>query len=313
MQKEKRIPSTELEPLAAGLAQTFIQRWDLYPRQLDDGSYICIRKPLTQNHILAHLRGDITLGAYLLDSENQARFVVFDADDQDQMVGLFNITRALSTEGVPNYLERSRRGGHLWLFFDIPASGKEARAFGHGLMAAHGLSDIELYPKQDKLGKGPGSLIRLPFGIHRGDMHRYGFITPYGQPLAPRLRDQIPFFHKPETIPETFFARHLDKNRPLADKPIAKITEGQGRTLSQALKERMSVYEFVSQYVELSPTGRGLCPFHDDQHKSFAVNVETNYWNCFAGCGGGSLIDFWMKRQKCDFKTAVRELAEMIL
>jgi DNA primase len=56
-----------------------------------------------------------------------------------------------------------------------------------------------------------------------------------------------------------------------------------------------------------------LCPFHNDQHPSLGVNAEKNYWYCFAGCGGGSVIDFWMKWRGCDFKTAVTELAGMVL
>lgn len=71
--------------------------------------------------------------------------------------------------------------------------------------------------------------------------------------------------------------------------------------------------QFVTRYVPLSEKGRGLCPFHDDQASSFAVNDEGNYWSCFAGCGGGSIIDFWMRRQNCDFQTAIRELATMLL
>jgi DNA primase len=49
------------------------------------------------------------------------------------------------------------------------------------------------------------------------------------------------------------------------------------------------------------------------------VNDEKGYWKCFAGCGGGSVIDFYMQYQEqvlgreCDFKAAVGELAEMLL
>ena len=36
-----------------------------------------------------------------------------------------------------------------------------------------------------------------------------------------------------------------------------------------------------------------LCPFHDEEHPSFAVNVETGLWHCF-GCGvGGKMEDFY--------------------
>ncbi|MHA2433799.1 MAG: CHC2 zinc finger domain-containing protein, partial [Candidatus Thorarchaeota archaeon] len=43
------------------------------------------------------------------------------------------------------------------------------------------------------------------------------------------------------------------------------------------------------------------------------VNDEGNYWHCFAGYGGGSVIDFWMNWRECDFTTAIKELAEMLL
>jgi DNA primase len=87
-------------------------------------------------------------------------------------------------------------------------------------------------------------------------------------------------------------------------------------TVSERIKASVTVLEFVSQYVDLKPTASGaigLCPFHDDHHPSFGVNAEGDYWNCWAGCGGGSVIDFWMRWRKCDFTTAVKELAEMLL
>ena len=82
------------------------------------------------------------------------------------------------------------------------------------------------------------------------------------------------------------------------------------------IRNAADIVEIISEAVVLKKTGRnfvGLCPFHDDHHPSFGVNDAENYWHCFAGCGGGSVIDFWMKWQDCDFTTAVRELAQMLL
>lgn len=33
------------------------------------------------------------------------------------------------------------------------------------------------------------------------------------------------------------------------------------------------------------------CPFHEDKSPSFSVDVDKGLWNCFAGCGSGSVID----------------------
>ena len=87
-------------------------------------------------------------------------------------------------------------------------------------------------------------------------------------------------------------------------------------TVSEKVKAAVTVLDFVNQYVELKPTASGAigrCPFHDDHNPSFGINCEGDYWHCFAGCGGGSIIDFWTRMKDCDFTTAVTELAEMLL
>ena len=77
----------------------------------------------------------------------------------------------------------------------------------------------------------------------------------------------------------------------------------------ERVKNAITVKDFVSEYVNLKGN-TGHCPFHDDQHKSFGVNEEENYWHCFAGCGGGSIIDFYMLMKDMDFMTAVDDLAD---
>lgn len=312
MQKEIYTPRNELEPLAENLARVFVQRNDLHARQLDDGRYISIKKPLESWHLISHLKGKITLGTYVLNLASQARFIVFDADDNQQLVGLIYMARKLMEEDVPTYLESSRRGGHLWLFFEQPILGRETRKFGKGLLDAHGLKGIELFPKQDKLGDGPGSLIRLPFGIHRRDGRRYDFLNIEGQQLAPTLVDQINLLSDPKPVPEAAFEAYKQQGSQTKQRVESTTSEESGVSLSNQIKNSVTVFDFVSQYVELKPNGRGLCPFHDDQQSSFSVNAEENYWHCFAGCGGGSIIDFWMKWQGCDFKTAVRGLEELL-
>jgi hypothetical protein len=90
---------------------------------------------------------------------------------------------------VPVDLEKSRRGGHLWLFLAEAVAGREARALGQGLLAAHRVEGVKLFPKQDQIADGPGSLIRMPFGVHRLTDRRYGFSTADGSPLAPTIRE----------------------------------------------------------------------------------------------------------------------------
>lgn len=311
------LPDAELCRPALVLAQRFVQRWDLYAHQLDDGRYVCVHEPLNVGHLFAHLRGEITLGIYLLDQENKVRFLVLDADDTQGWERLGHLARELAGEDVPAYLEKSRRGGHLWLFLAQAVAGREARAFGQGLLAAHQVEGVELFPKQDELTDGPGSLIRMPFGVHRLTGCCYGFYTADGSPLAPTIRGQIHALRTPDTVPEAAHEayRSFVSHRLPAATPAEPLEMPTGM-VSERIKASVTVLEFVSQYVDLKPTASGaigLCPFHDDHNPSFGVNTEGNYWNCFAGCGGGSVIDFYMKWRKCDFTTAVRELAGMVL
>lgn len=46
------------------------------------------------------------------------------------------------------------------------------------------------------------------------------------------------------------------------------------------------------------------CPFHDDTTPSFSINSETGLWRCHAGCGGGSVFDFVMRKENIEFKQA---------
>lgn len=315
-ERKKGLTNYELSRPAMTLARRFVQRWDILAQQLNDGRYICVHKPLNVDHLLGHLRGDITLGAYLLDNESRARFIVIDADNERGFSELIHLAKGLEQEYTPSYLERSRRGAHLWLFFDRPIVGRQAREFGRGLMTAYEVGDLELFPKQSKIGEGPGSLIRMPFGKHRLSGRRYGFINSDGEPLAPTLREQIHALSEPQTVSKGAFDsyRACAPSEPLLSS--STLNEDSESTVSERIKSSVTVLEFVSQYVDLKSInsgGVGRCPFHDDHRPSFGVSDEGNYWHCFSGCGGGSVIDFWMKWRDCDFTTAVTELARELL
>lgn len=51
-----------------------------------------------------------------------------------------------------------------------------------------------------------------------------------------------------------------------------------------------------------------LCPFHEDERPSFAVNLQHGGWCCFAACGRGDLVSFQMKRHDQSFAEAAKAL-----
>ena len=136
-------------------------------------------------------------------------------------------------------------------FFDLPTPGHQVRAFGQGLLANHGISGVELFPKQDQLGKGPGSLTRMPFGLHRLAGRRCGFITPDGEHLAPTIREQIRLFSAPQTVPEAAFEAY-ESHVPAEPPPAvsAPVEEPTG-PLSERIKTSVTVLEFVGRLLVL--------------------------------------------------------------
>jgi hypothetical protein len=310
--KEQQPNPEQIEELAQILGDIFVQRWDLYARQLDDSRYVCIREPLTQAHLEAHLRGDITLGTYVLDAESNGRFMVLDADNDPDWRRLVGVSQALHSLDTVSYLEHSRRGGHLWLFFTEPRPGREIRAFGKGLLTHSNIDSVELFPKQDQLKSGPGSLVRLPFGVHQRSGQPYGFYDTKGRPLASALSRQIMALEDREMVPGPVFERFRNIAAPAPVQAVITSNRRLKQTSvglpSERIKKAVPLQAFVAQYVELSASGTGCCPFHDDNSPSFSVNEEEGYWHCFACEKGGSVIDFYMALKNCDFQTAIRDL-----
>lgn len=295
--------------LLQAFAGTFIARFDTYPYQLPDGSYnrahntlpdgIKQYHPLQISHLEGHLKGNHTLGAYILSPESVTTKIVFDDDTDEGLKRLAEIGQDLSHQGVPSYLEQSRRGGHLWLFTP-PLTGRDARRVGKYLLGERNLTskDIEIYPKQDFLhGEHVGSLVRLPFGKHLKTGKVYGFIDFEGHDLANRRRDQLVIVSNPARVSQQV----IDGILSLA--PEAKKTFQIDRTRLKRysadmppdvrIKRAVSPIDYISQYVELDHTGRGLCPFHDDHRQS--LKVYDDGWHCFAGCEGNTIIDFYLK------------------
>jgi hypothetical protein len=137
--------------IAEKLTEQFANRSDIHARQLRDGRYSFINRPFTPALMYAHLKGELTLGTYLLGKDNQTKFAVLDADDE--ISGLKEVHEYLKSMDIPSYLETSRRGGHLWLFFEEKITGKQAKDFGLSLTREHNLH-LEVFPKQEQLNGG---------------------------------------------------------------------------------------------------------------------------------------------------------------
>ena len=78
------------------------------------------------------------------------------------------------------------------------------------------------------------------------------------------------------------------------------------KSAAQAIRDTVTAEHVISLYGYKTRHGFMLCPFHGDKKTpSLKVYPGTGGWHCF-GCGkGGSVIDFVMEHENCDFRTAV--------
>ena len=159
----------EFLPQFAGM---FINRTDDYAVQRENGRYMRVGVPLTWEVVREHVQGKQTVGTYVMNAHGLCRYVVYDADSEDGLDVLLGVQAHLANDGILSYLEASRRGGHLWVLLDGMYRASDVRRW----LPPYCPVGVEFYPKQDE-GTGYGSLIRLPFGVHRQSGCWYPFLV----------------------------------------------------------------------------------------------------------------------------------------
>jgi hypothetical protein len=136
-----------------------------------------IYPPLTQDLIQAHLRGDITVAACLIDPEGMSRVSALDIDEGGEEV-LRRVLNLATIQGFVGFAQSSvneeHQGGHVWLLFRERTSPQQLRRLSQQLAQQAGIS-AETYPTR--------KTIRLPLGVHRWTDKRGRLFLPDSQVL----------------------------------------------------------------------------------------------------------------------------------
>ncbi len=253
---------------------------------------------LTVETVRRHLAGEITIGIYAINAVTQrCKWMAIDADYKTALEDLIKVQRQLQNDGIAAALEKSKRGGHLWIFFEQPVLAREARIYIYHVagklgvqVKGTGLADgIEIFPKQDQLRREEfGNAIRAPLGVHRGAREsrgwRYWF---YGADY--KLEDQLAYLSgiarvkeahlqrmvAGKAIPKEFaqYARRTERPKYFESKP------GDFRILDYVEVKRQVGRNWVNRCPSCAAQGR------DRSGDNLAISVEEpRKYCCWAGC-----------------------------
>lgn len=83
--------------------------------------------------------------------------------------------------------------------------------------------------------------------------------------------------------------------------------------VTDTIKERIDIVEFIAGYVSLRKAGKsfiGFCPFHPNtKSAAFYVFPDTQSFHCFGCKASGTVFDFLMRREGLEFREALEQLA----
>jgi hypothetical protein len=235
----------------------------------DNGKHYYYRpkhgRRLSLEAIRDHLNGRVTIGLYSLNPQTQrSKWVAIDADYDNALEDLLKLQWELCQDGVESALERSRRGGHLWIFADQPLLARDCRIYIYNLAkrlrvpvkGAAGLAEgIELFPRQDELRADEfGNAIRGPLGIHQAVRKRYWFYNADYQ-----LQAQL---------------EYLSGLRKITEKEMTRFVAG------------------LTMPEEFQPRSKAILPPYDPNRREFRVLDHVgpvrprsgNYWTKCPSC-----------------------------
>lgn len=248
---------------------------------------------LTLQTIRDHLTGRVTIGLYSLNPKTQrSKWVAIDADYKNAIEDLLKLQWELHRDGVESALERSRRGGHLWIFTAKPLLAKQCRTYIYNLAmrlrvplkGAAGLAEgIEVFPRQDLLEPGDfGNAIRGPLGIHRGAGKRYWF---YGADYD--FDAQLGFLERLKKISEpdmNTFVQDLEmpeefRPRPRVELPPYDPTRREFRILDYVRSVRRRSRNYWTRCPSCAEQGG------DNSGDNLAISIsDPRKYKCWAGC-----------------------------
>ena len=258
------------------------------PKGKKDGSPV----RLTPAIVRQHLEGAITIAIYAINPRTQrSKWVAIDADYEDALNDLLKLQWELKQDGVEAALEKSRRGGHLWIFAQRPLLARDCRIYIYNLakrlrvpVKGSGLADgIEVFPRQDRVEANEfGNAIRAPLGIHRGAGKRFWFYSAdytiakqltYLERLKRITEEEMSGFVRGLKMPEEF------ERKPKLNLPPLDPNRREFRILDHVRVRRKLGRDYWTRCPSCADQGR------DRSGDNLAISIaDPRKYRCWAGC-----------------------------
>jgi hypothetical protein len=251
---------------------------------------------LTLDTIRRHLEGSLTIGLYAVNPQTQrSKWVAIDADYENALEDLLKLQWQLRQDGVEAALERSRRGGHLWIFAQSPLLARDCRVYIYNLASrlkvpvkGTKLADgIEVFPKQDTVPTGEfGNAIRGPLGVHQAVRKRFWFYS-----ANYTLEAQMAYLLRVRKITGAElggFIRDLKMPKEFEVKP--KIGTSRYRSGRSTNRPEFRILDHVAIKRKSGRNYWTRCPScarhnRDQSGDNLAISVaDPRKYKCFAGC-----------------------------
>jgi hypothetical protein len=207
---------------------------------------------------------------------------------------LLKLQWELRQDGVDAALEKSRRGGHLWIFAQKPLLARDCRVYIYNLavrlkvpVKGSRLADgIEVFPKQDKLQANEfGNALRAPLGVHQANKKRYWF---YGADYS--FEEQMAYLTRLKKISESemaAFVRGLEMPPEFAPPKIEVATV---RSSLNGNYREFRILDYVSVRRKMARNYWTRCPScaqqgRDKSGDNLAISIaDPRKYRCWAGC-----------------------------
>ncbi len=262
----------------------------MWRRGRSDIGYSPVRASLSSGLVAAHLRGDQTLGSYVVRHGDVGTQLIFDIDirkkslqrswgDPEAIAHLRSVVDEAGRELLvhlrgcgldPLLVDSGFKGRHLWCILQHPQPAGLIRDVGHALLTsgpeAHPQVRVEVFPKQARVPAGGlGNLVKLPMGLHLRTDRRCVLLDDAGRPhprpwdrLRSLRRTALPRMGGPAPAPGSPSAPKPPSPPPATPPPAvpaaaASFTEGDfdGRPRLAALLDRCPVLaEVVREALE---------------------------------------------------------------